>query len=38
VALLNLHKPEEAEKAFRRAIQIDSGFWQSWRNRRGRAK
>jgi len=32
VALVSLHRSEDAEKAFRQAIQIDGGFWQSWHN------
>jgi tetratricopeptide (TPR) repeat protein len=32
VALLSLHRPEDAEKAFRQAIQIDNRFWQPWQN------
>ncbi len=32
VALINLHRAQEAGKAFRKALEIDSRFWQSWNN------
>ena len=32
VALINLHRSAEAERAWRQAIRIDNRFWQSWQN------
>jgi tetratricopeptide (TPR) repeat protein len=32
VALINLRRSAEAERAWRQAIRIDNRFWQSWQN------